>query len=166
MYRARDTKLGRDVALKILPQPRSPADAIAGRDSNAKHDCSPHSIIRTSGQSTRLEDASTVPALVLESSRGTRASSVRRGPSPLSEALAVAQQSPTRSAPPTGSASYHRGLQTLQHQITPDGVVKALDFGLAKALGPEAFGPEQSLCRNHDGGRDESAGLILGTART
>ena len=92
VYRARDTKLGRDVALKILrPSITADADRVARFEREARLVASlnhPHI-----GAIYGFEDTGTVPALVLELVEGdTLGDRVRRGPLPLSEALAVAQQ--------------------------------------------------------------------------
>ena len=163
VYRARDTKLGRDVALKILPRPfTADADRAARFEREARLLASlnhPHI-----GAIYGFEDASNVPALVLELVEGdTLDERVRRGPLPLSEALAVAQQIADALGAAHGVGIIHRDLKPSNIKITPDGVVKVLDFGLAKALGPEAFGPDQSTAATMTAG-GTIAGLILGTA--
>jgi serine/threonine protein kinase len=163
VYRARDTKLGRDVALKILPPPfAADADRVARFEREARLLASlnhPHI-----GAIYGFEDAGNVPALVLELIEGdTLDDRVRRGPLPLSEALAVAQQIADALDAAHGVGIIHRDLKPSNIKITPDGVVKVLDFGLAKALTAEASGSDLSKSPTMTG-RGTIAGVILGTA--
>jgi len=163
VYRARDTKLGRDVALKIvLPRFTADADRVARFKREARLLASlnhPHI-----GAIYGFEDTGNVPALVLELVEGDRLDyRVRRGPLPLSEALAVAQQIADALDAAHGAAIIHRDLKPSNIKITPDGVVKVLDFGLAKALAAEGSAPDLSKSPTMTpGGTIE--GAILGTA--
>ena len=155
VYRARDTKLGRDVALKILPPPfTADADRVARFEREARLLASlnhPHI-----GAIYGFEDAGNVPALVLELVEGdTLDDRVRRGPLPLSEALAVAQQIADALDAAHGAGIIHRDLKPSNIKITPDGVVKVLDFGLAKALAARSVRSGPVDGRDHDGGRDD-----------
>ena len=88
VYRARDTKLNRDVALKILPA-RSPFTATASLDSAAKRRCSPRSIIRE--RCYGFEDSGSTHALVLELVEGpTVADRIAKGLIPVDKALPIA----------------------------------------------------------------------------
>ena len=134
VYRARDTKLNRDVALKVLPPAfMADADRVARFEREARLLASlnhPHI-----GSIYGLEDADNVPALVLELVEGdTLDDRVRRGALPLSEALAVAQQIADALDAAHASGIIHRDLKPSNIKITRDGMVKVLDFGLAKAL--------------------------------
>ena len=145
VYRARDTKLGRDVALKVLPPAfTADADRVARFAREARLLASlnhPHI-----GAIYGFEDGGDVPALVLELVEGeTLDDRVRRGPLPLSEALAIAQQIADALDAAHGAGIIHRDLKPSNIKITPDGVVKVLDFGLAKALA--ARGPRR-ICRS------------------
>ena len=163
VYRARDTKLGRDVALKILPPAfAADADRVARFEREARLLASlnhPHI-----GAIYGFEDAGNVPALVLELVEGdTLDDRVRRGPLPLSEALAVAQQIADALDAAHGSGIIHRDLKPSNVKITPDGVVKVLDFGLAKALAAEGSAPDLSKSPTMTAG-GTNVGVILGTA--
>ena len=162
VYRARDTKLGRDIALKILP----PALTVApDRMTRFKYEARllaslNHPCI---GAIYGFEDSGAVPALVLELVEGdTLDDRVRRGRLPLSEALAIAMQIAEALDAAHRVGIIHRDLKPSNIKITPEGVVKVLDFGIAKALAPEAFSqelPEPSTVT----ASGTMAGTILGT---
>ena len=163
VYRARDTKLGRDVALKVLlPSITADADRVARFEREARLLASlnhPHI-----GAIYGFEDSGNAPALVLELVEGdTLDDRVRRGPLPLSEALAVAHQIADALDAAHGAGIIHRDLKPSNIKITPDGVVKVLDFGLAKALEAEGSAPDLSKSPTMTG-RGTIGGVILGTA--
>ena len=163
VYRARDTKLNRDVALKVLPAAfAADADRVARFKREAQLLASlnhPHI-----GSIYGLEDAGNVPALVLELVEGdTLHERILRGSLPLPEALAVAQQIADALDAAHASGIVHRDLKPSNIKITRDGMVKVLDFGLAKALATEWSGPDQSKSPTLTGGAT-LAGVILGTA--
>ena len=163
VYRASDTKLGRDVALKLLPPLfTADADRVARFEREARLLASlnhPHI-----GAIYGFEDAGNVLALVLELVEGdTLDDRVRRGPLPLSEALAVALQIADALDAAHRAGIIHRDLKPSNIKITPDGVVKVLDFGLAKALAAE--GPDPDLSKSPAmTTRGTIVGVILGTA--
>ena len=163
VYRARDTKLGRDVALKILlPSVAANADRVARFAREARLLASlnhPHI-----GAIYGFEDTGDVPALVLELVEGeTLDDRVRRGPLPLSEALAVARQIADALDAAHAAGIIHRDLKPSNIKITPDGVVKVLDFGIAKALAADGSGPDSLTTLTMADGAT-IAGAILGTA--
>ena len=163
VYRARDPKLGRDVALKILsPRFAASADRLARFEREARLLASfNHPNI---GTIYGFESAGKVPFLVLELVQGdTLGDRVHRKPLPLSEALSVAQQIADALDAAHRAGIIHRDLKPSNIKITPDGVVKVLDFGLAKALWAEGSGPELSdtATMTADG---TVLGEILGTA--
>ncbi len=163
VYRAHDTKLGRDVALKLLPPLfTADADRVARFEREARLLASlnhPHI-----GAIYGFEDADDVPALVLELVEGdTLSDRVRRGPLPLPEVLAVAQQIADALDAAHRPGIIHRDLKPSNIKITPDGVVKVLDFGLAKALAGEGSGPDLSKSPTLTVG-GTTVGVILGTA--
>jgi serine/threonine protein kinase len=163
VYRARDTKLGRDVALKtLLPSFKASADRMARFEREARLLASlnhPHI-----GAIYGFEDAGDVPALVLELVEGdTLDERVRRGPLPLSEALVVALQIADALDAAHGAGIIHRDLKPSNIKLTRGGAVKVLDFGLAKVLDPEGSGPEL-LNAQADTASMTVAGTIVGTA--
>jgi len=163
VYRARDTKLGRDVALKLLPSLfTANADRVARFQREARLLASlnhPHI-----GAIYGFEDAGDVPALVLELVEGeTLEDRLRRGRLPLSEALTSGQQIADALDAAHRAGIIHRDLKPSNIKITPDGVVKVLDFGLAKDLGVEKFGSDVSKSPTMTGG-GTVVGVILGTA--
>jgi len=142
VYRARDLKLQRDVALKVLP------DAVA---------LDPDRIARFRREATVLaslnhpnigaiygfEDSGDVHALVLELVEGpTLADRIARGAIPLDEALPIARQIAEALEAAHEQGIIHRDLKPANIKLRPDGTVKVLDFGLAKALEP-ITGPSQ-----------------------
>ena len=134
VYRARDTKLGRDVALKVLPATfvtdpermarfRREAQVLA----SLNH---PHI-----GAIYGFEDSGGVPALVMELVEGpTLADRIATGAIPLDEALQIAREIAAALEAAHERGIIHRDLKPANIKITPDGNVKVLDFGLAKAL--------------------------------
>jgi eukaryotic-like serine/threonine-protein kinase len=160
VYRARDSRLGRDVALKILPpHVTADVDRVARFQREARLLASlNHSHI---GAIYGFEEAGNTPALVLELVEGDALDDrVRRGRLPVSESLAIAQQIADALDAAHSAGIIHRDLKPANIKITPDGVVKVLDFGLGKALSAE----EPSSDRPTMTSRNTIAGAIMGTA--
>src|SRR5271166_1066771 len=162
VYRARDTKLGRDVALKLLPPVFSTdSDRVARFEREARLLAAlnhPHI-----GAIYGFENADNTPALVLELVEGdTLEDRLRLGPLALPEALGLAQQIADALDAAHRAGIIHRDLKPSNIKITPDGVVKVLDFGLAKDLAAEVSGPDSSESSTIVGATME--GVILGTA--
>ena len=136
VYRAHDTRLKRDVAVKVLP--RSFADDVDRRArfrreaellATLNH---PH-IAGVYG----LEEAGGVTALVLELVDGsTLADRLAQGPIPIAEALPIARQIAEALEAAHARGIIHRDLKPANIKLRADGTVKILDFGLAKALDP------------------------------
>jgi len=163
VYRARDTRLGRDVAIKILPEVfTSDPERLARFEREARMLAAlnhPHI-----GAIYGVEDAETVHALVLELVEGdTLGERLRRGPLRLTDALAIARQIAEALESAHEQGIIHRDLKPANVKITHDGTVKVLDFGLAKAApkGGVEFDFEQSPTITVDA---TFAGAILGTA--
>ncbi len=155
VYRARDPKLDRDVAIKVLPVGfASDAERLARFQREARLLASlnhPHI-----GGIHGFEDASGVPALVLELVEGdTLAERLEKGPIPVSEALHIARQMADALETAHEHGVVHRDLKPANIKITPDGTVKVLDFGLAKAV-QRAESPLQTSGLSHEG-------IVVGT---
>lgn len=163
VYRARDTKLGRDVALKIPPEAfAADAERIGRFEREAKLLASLNhpNIAAIYG----FEDSGEVRALVMELVEGvTLAERLAKGPIPLDDALAISKQLCEGLEYAHERGIVHRDLKPANVKITPDGKVKILDFGLAKALEGEAVAGDPSLSPTVSH-LATHAGIILGTA--
>ncbi len=138
VYRARDTKLDRDVAIKVLPDVfAGDPDRVARFQREAKTLASlnhPHI-----GAIYGFEDAGAVKALVLELVEGpTLADRIAQGSIPVDEAQAIARQIVDALEAAHEQGIIHRDLKPANIKLRPDGAVKVLDFGLAKALDSNA----------------------------
>jgi serine/threonine-protein kinase len=136
VYRARDTKLERDVAIKVLPDVFvADPERVARFQREAKTLASlnhPHI-----GGIYGLEDTAGVHALVLELVDGpTLADRIARGAIPIDEALPIAKQIAEALEAAHEAGIIHRDLKPANIKLRPDGTVKVLDFGLAKAIEP------------------------------
>ncbi len=137
VYKARDTKLDRDVALKILPDAFvNDPERLARFQREAKVLASlNHPNI---AQIYGLEESGDSPALVLEYVEGpTLQDRIANGPIPLDEALPIARQIAEALEAAHEQGIIHRDLKPANVKVKDDGTVKVLDFGLAKALGPD-----------------------------
>jgi len=172
VYRARDTRLQRDVALKILPQTfASDPERLARFEREAQLLASlnhPHiaAIYGFEDFDRSGASPSSTRALVLELVEGdTLAERIARGPIPLDEAIAIAQQIADALEAAHEQGIVHRGLKPANIKVRPDGTVKVLDFGLAKAISPvAALSPGASLSPTITSPAMTQMGVILGTA--
>src|SRR3974390_3021865 len=134
VYRARDTKLNRDVALKILPDAFAlDGDRIARfrREAQVLAALNHPNIAAIYG----FEDSGATHALILELVEGpTLADRVERGPLPIEESLTIAAQIADGLDAAHGQGIVHRDLKPANVKVRDDGTVKVLDFGLAKAV--------------------------------
>ena len=146
VYRARDTKLDRDVALKVLPEAfTSDPDRLARFEREAKVLASLNH--RNIGHIYGFEEdeAEGTKALVLELVEGpTLADRIAEGPIPVDEALPIAKQIAEALEAAHEQGIIHRDLKPANVKVKADGTVKVLDFGLAKAFQPEASGASAS----------------------
>jgi serine/threonine-protein kinase len=165
VYRARDTKLNRDVALKVLPEAfAADAERVARFKREAQVLASlnhPH-IAAIYG----FEDSGSTHALALELVEGpTLAERIAQGPIPLNEALPIAKQIAEALEAAHEQGIVHRDLKPANIKLRPDGTVKVLDFGLAKALEPVSGGrPELTNSPTITTPAMTHMGVILGTA--
>ena len=144
VYRARDTRLQRDVAVKILPEAfaadgtrraRFEREALVLASLNHPNIATIHGI----------EDEDGIHALVMELVDGeTIADRVLRGAVPVSEALAIARQIADALDAAHERGIVHRDLKPANIKLTSSGLVKVLDFGLAKAMAGDESVPETS----------------------
>jgi eukaryotic-like serine/threonine-protein kinase len=172
VYRATDAPLGREVAIKVLPaEVAQDPERLARFEREAKLLASlNHSgIAHVYGfERATLPDGSAAHFLAMELVEGEDlAARLRRGPVPVDEAVAFARQIAQALEAAHEKGIVHRDLKPANVKVTPDGRVKVLDFGLAKAwsgAGPGATSSadlSQSPTLAHTG---TAAGIILGTA--
>ena len=161
VYRARDTELDRDVALKVLSQAftndpvrlaRFEREARVLASLNHPNIGSIYGLQETDGQK----------ALVLELVEGpTLADRIEQGPISVDEALPIAKQIAEALAAAHGQGVIHRDLKPANIKVREDGTVKVLDFGLAKAVDTASAGdPSQSRTRTDVA---TQMGVVLGT---
>src|ERR687887_578591 len=141
VYRARDTKLNRDVALKILPATFASDPERLGRFHREAQVLAalnhPHI-----GAIYGFEDSGETHALVLEFVDGpTLADRIAQGPIPFDEALPIAIQIAEALEAAHEQGIIHRDLKPANIKLRPDGTVKVLDFGLAKLSEAGGAGP-------------------------
>ena len=141
VYRARDTKLDRDIALKVLPESlTNDADRLARftREAIVLASFNHPNIAAIHG----LEDRGEVHALVLELVDGpTLADRIAAGALPVAEALPIARQIADALTAAHEHGVIHRDLKPANIKMRDDGTVKVLDFGLAKQSAPEPPAP-------------------------
>jgi len=165
VLRARDTKLDRDVAIKILPEAFAhDADRLARFQREAKTLASLNhpNIAAIYG----LEESGGMTALVMELVEGDDLSQrIARGAIPLDEALPIAKQIAEAVEAAHEQGIMHRDLKPANIKVRTDGTVKVLDFGLAKAMEPiGAMSASASMSPTITTPAMTQAGMILGTA--
>jgi len=164
VYRARDSRLARDVAIKVLPpEVAGDPDRLARfeREAQVLASLNHPNIAAIHG----VEDSTGVPALVMELVEGpTLADRIAKGVISIDEALPIAKQIAEALEAAHEQGIIHRDLKPANVKVRLDGTVKVLDFGLAKVFeaGPGAapsatMSPTLSM-------HATQAGLILGTA--
>ena len=164
VYRARDTKLGRDVALKVLPDSLAPDPerlARFEREAQLLAALNHPSIAHIHG----FEDSTGTAALVMELVDGpTLADRIAQGPMPLEEAVPIAKQIAEALEAAHEQGIIHRDLKPANIKVRPDGAVKVLDFGLAKAFDPPFSSGAGATMSPTLSIHATQAGIILGTA--
>jgi eukaryotic-like serine/threonine-protein kinase len=163
VYRARDSKLGRDVAIKVLPQSfASDAERMARFEREAKLLASLNhpNIASIYG----FEDSNGSGALVMELVNGpTLAERLQQGGVPLEEVLPIAKQIAEGLEYAHERGIIHRDLKPANIKLSPDGAAKILDFGLAKAIEGDPTSTDISTSPTITRMATQ-AGIILGTA--
>jgi serine/threonine-protein kinase len=165
VYRARDPRLGREVAIKVLPEQvaRDP-ERLARFEREAR-------LLAALGHAGiasifGVEETGAAPALVMELVEGpTLAERIAQGPLPPEEALPVARQLAEALEYAHEHGIIHRDLKPANVKLRPDGTVKVLDFGLARALEAEASGSAEKTAHSPTLTQGMTRdGFIVGTA--
>ena len=165
VYRARDTKLDRDVAIKVLP-----AAFVFDSERVARFRREAKMIAALNHPNIaaiyELDESDGMAALVLELVEGqTLADRIEKGPVPLDEALPIAKQIAEALEAAHEHGIVHRDLKPSNIKVRPDGTVKVLDFGLAKALHPVGHATSTvSESPTITAQAMTEAGIILGSA--
>jgi serine/threonine-protein kinase len=161
VYRARDTKLERDVAIKILPESFA---ADAGRVARFEQEAKTLASLNHTNiaQVYGFERVAGKTAIIMELVDGpTLADRIAQGPLPADEAMSVARQIADALEAAHEQNIIHRDLKPANVKLKPDGAVKVLDFGIAKALVPELGTSSGSPIMTTP---VTQVGVILGTA--
>ncbi len=163
VYQATDTKLNRQVALKILPEAfAADPDRLARfqREAQVLASLNHPNIAQIHG----LEESEGTRALVLELVEGpTLEDRIAQGPIPVDEALPIAKQIAEALEAAHEAGVIHRDLKPANIKVREDGTVKVLDFGLARALQPDPSSGDASQSPTLTAAATQ-AGVILGTA--
>ncbi|HEX5131173.1 MAG TPA: protein kinase, partial [Candidatus Krumholzibacteria bacterium] len=164
VYRARDSRLGRDVALKVLPDifAQDPERLMRfEREARLLASLNHTGIATIHG----IEHDGTRRVLVMELVDGDDLSvRIARGAVPLDETLAIARQIADALEAAHDQGVVHRDLKPANVVVTADGAVRVLDFGLAKAIEGDASNSGLSHSPTMLGSSPTAAGVILGTA--
>jgi eukaryotic-like serine/threonine-protein kinase len=168
VYRARDSRLQRDVAIKVLPQSLSvDADMLArfGREAQVLAQLNHPNIAAVYG----VEEAGGIRALVMELVEGLTLAEVIHASNgqgmPVADVVDVARQIASAMEAAHEQGIIHRDLKPANVKLRPDGTVKVLDFGLAKAFEPMSSGASAGVFNSPTlSMRATQVGLVLGTA--
>src|SRR6187401_1589312 len=161
VYRGRDTRLNRDVALKVLPDLfAGDADRLARftREAQTLASLNHPNIAHIHG----LEESGAVRALVMELVEGDDLSQrIARGAIPVDEALPIAKQIAEALEAAHQQGIIHRDLKPANIKVRTDGTVKVLDFGLAKAMDPVGASSADAMNSPTLTNRATQMGMIL-----
>lgn len=165
VWRAHDTTLGRQVALKILPED---FEAESGRHARFEREAKVLASLNHPNIATlhALEHVNGLHVLAMELVEGEDLDDrLKRGPIPLDEALPIAVQMAEALEAAHDKGIVHRDFKPANVKIRPDGTVKVLDFGLAKAWADEPLEHDPHLSSSPTMTKQgTAAGIILGTA--
>ncbi|HKE22584.1 MAG TPA: protein kinase [Bryobacteraceae bacterium] len=160
VWRATDTKLNRDVAIKVLPEA-----FVADRDRLARFTREAQVLASLNHPNIAAIYGVEERALVMELVEGpTLAERIAKGRIPLEEALVLARQIAEALEYAHERGVIHRDLKPANIKITPEGRVKVLDFGLAKAVSGEGTAATDPISSPTVTMRSTQPGVILGTA--
>ncbi|HUD71245.1 MAG TPA: serine/threonine-protein kinase, partial [Dongiaceae bacterium] len=163
VFRATDLRLGREVAIKTLPEEFARDPGRAARFEHEARTLAALSHPRIAALHG-LEESDGVRFLVMELVGGeTLAERLARGPIPIEEALPLATQIAEALEAAHEKGIVHRDLKPANVKVTPEGSIKVLDFGLAKALAEESDAASKSMSPTLTAAATR-AGVILGTA--
>ena len=173
VYRARDRKLQRDVAIKVLPEAfahdterlsRFEREARTLASLNHPNIAAIYGLEEGPAEAGHYVRGRPVCALVMELVEGeTLAARIAKGPVPVPETMAIAKQIAEALEAAHEHGIIHRDLKPANIKVRPDGVVKVLDFGLAKALEPSGSSSVSQMTTVTSPAITE-LGMILGTA--
>jgi serine/threonine protein kinase/Tol biopolymer transport system component len=164
VYRARDTQLHRDVAIKVMAP-----DVVHDRDHVARFEREAHILASLNHTNIAaiygVEHTDGVQALVLELVEGpTLADRLAHGPIPVDDALSIARQIAEALEAAHEQRIIHRDLKPANIKVRPDGTVKVLDFGLAKLTQAANVTPPGHASAVTSPAMTTGVGVILGTA--
>jgi Tol biopolymer transport system component len=163
VYRARDGRLNREVAIKVLPAAFAADSGFLARfqrEAQSLAALNHPNVAHIFG----LEKSEGIDALVLELVEGeTLAERIARGPVPLPEALEIARQIADGVEAAHEKGIVHRDLKPANVKLTPDGRIKVLDFGLAKAVAGDSSSSDATQSPTLTAAATK-AGVVIGTA--
>ena len=172
VYRARDTKLNRDVAIKVLPAylaTDAGASQARGGDRISRFEREAQVLASLNhphiAQIYGVEDSGSTRAIVMELVEGEDlAERIAKGPIPVDEALPLARQIAEALEAAHEIGVIHRDLKPANIKLRPDGTIKVLDFGLAKAVNPDSSSGVDPMQSPTLTAHATGIGMILGTA--
>jgi serine/threonine protein kinase len=168
VYRARDVNLNRDIALKVLPELFAADPERLGRftrEAQTLASLNHPNIAQIHGFEEAAGRGAHVRALAMELVDGDELSAlIARGPIPTAEALPIARQIVDALEAAHEHGIVHRDLKPANVKVRPDGTVKVLDFGLAKAFGPDDRSSSDAMRSPTFTAHATQLGVVLGTA--